>query len=785
MPIRRICTLFIVFNFSALLALAQESGTGMISGRVLDAVSLKAVPDANIIIEDINKGSVSDGKGNFSLTNLKAGNYVISISHISYVKQKKEVQVKAGQKTNINFFLKNSVFSSATVEIVASNKQEKLSQSQRVTSIRAKEISLAPVLNINQMIDYTAGVMSNNTTGIFSSRVVVTMRGMPANDQGRTLVVMDGIPLNKSDGGSVNWNMLNKNNVEEINVIKGPGPAKYGSGAMGGVIEIITKNPGEKLDGNFNLEYGSFNTFGTELKLSGSEKIKNKPHNFFWDISGKGRMSDGYITTPEEFRTIEDTIMVPSFLKEYSVALKTGYDWGNQHVIKLQSLYFDDMRGNGVEVFDEFGAYSKHRTLSNILKYNGIKGFFKWQLNLFHNFENYFRVYEYMNQGEYKLYEADAIRGDMGIQADVDYYRFRDHKISFGINARAGSVNGSDTYYTSSDIINNEGKINILACYLQDEITFFDKRLLLNLGLRYDYARFYDAAFSIDFPSYSIAFYKDYEILDLETKKWDVMSPRLSLRYIISKNSRVFISYARGFRAPKLDDMTRTGNRKGTFAVANPDLKPEIVDAFEIGGDIFFYDNIVLSASIFHSTGKDFMYYTSTGDTVNMFYRKAPIINMSNIGKVRICGLEVEFRYKLEESFSAFCNYTLTDARIIRHNFQDARIDSNLAGKYLTDIPRHKVSGGVSWENRIINTSLLFKYYGETWINEWNTTETEYLFTDKFKGYLIFNINFEKRFMKRFSASLQIENIFDKKYINDNYQQCPGRMVFARLGVVL
>jgi len=57
------------------------------------------------------------------------------------------------------------------------------------------------------------------------------------------LVLLDGIPLNKSDEGSVNWNMINKDDIDQIKIIKGPGPAKYGSGAMGGVIELTSKKP--------------------------------------------------------------------------------------------------------------------------------------------------------------------------------------------------------------------------------------------------------------------------------------------------------------------------------------------------------------------------------------------------------------------------------------------------------------------------------------------------------------------------------------------------------------
>jgi outer membrane receptor protein involved in Fe transport len=763
----------------------QQDAALDITGRIREISTLRPVAGASVLIKEINKGTVSGADGHFTIDGIAVGKYTIMISHIGYQKVVKKIEINPGESLKINIFLEDSVFTTAPVEIVASQINSVFNQGLRMSTIDAKEITSAPVQNISQIIDHTPGVLTNNTTGIYSSRVIVTMRGMPANDQGRTLVVMDGIPLNKADGGSVNWNIFNKDNVERITIVKGPGPAKYGSGAMGGVIEIETKKQTDRIAGSLNLEYGSYNTFTGELVLSGLEKVNQKEQQFFWGLNLLGRNSDGYVTTPEVYHTIEDTIIVPSFMEEYMLTFKTGYDFGKNHVVEGQILFFDDMRGNGVQVFDDFGAYSKHRTLNSVLKYSGFSGYMKWRMNIFNNSENYFRIYEYMREGEYKLYEADALRGDMGLQLDFDYFRLNDHKISFGIQAKSGKVKGSDTYYTSTDIISNAGKMDLLSFYAQDEISLMDRRLHVNAGVRYDYARFYDALFSIDFPSYSIAFYENFQTKDLPVKRWDAFSPRISVRYNASERSRLFLSYARGFRAPNLDDLCRTGSRQSTFAIANPDLKPELINAFEVGGDLQADKQLLLSMSVFYSIGKDFMYYTSTGDSVNMGYRLAPIITKSNIGEVGIRGFEAEMKYDFNESISCFGNYTFTHAKITDHKIYDVQIDSNLQGKYLTDIPQHKISGGIKWYHKIMNSSLLFRYYGPAWINEWNTIEPEYFAKDKFEGYSVFNIRLERTFFSRFTAALQIENIFDKKYVDNRLMQNPGRMIFIKVGADL
>jgi len=753
----------------------------MVSGTITDARTQKHLSNVNVFVVELGAGTISDNKGCYNLTLPQNKTFTLVFSHLGYASYEKKFHTKSRTNQHIDVVLFDTILTYEPIDIFAKKEGSNFQQTIRVNSIKALEIKQAPVRNINTLLDYASGVNANNTTGIFSSRVVVTMRGMPANDQSRTLVVLDGMPLNKSDGGSVNWNFVNKNNIEEINIIKGPGPAKYGSGAMGGVIELISKKPNEGISGFVDAEYGSMNTISSNFNLSGYSKQLKGNSAFLWAITGNARNSDGYISTPEQFWTIEDSILVPSYLKEYSGSVKLGYKLSQKHTIDAQLSYFDDMRGNGVQVFDNYGAFSKHKTVSFNGNYLG--SFEKWncKVQVFGNQENYFRTYEYMKQGEYSLYEADAIRNDKGLLVDMNALAINNHKISLGINGKAGSVDGRDTYFTSTDIISNAGKMNTLSVYIQDELSLFQDKLLINAGLRYDYATFYDALFAIKYPSYTVVFYEKFAFSNIENKKWDALSPRFSLRFKTGDNSRIFAAVARGFKAPILDDMTRTGRRRGTFSVANPNLKPEFVNTIEIGGDKNILKNLMLSVSLFHSIGKDFMYFTSTGDSVNMGYRLAPIITRENIGKVKIMGSELEVKYSHSEQFSAFFNYTFTHAHIIEHKVLNEKADSNLTGKYLTDIPNHKAAIGIRWSNKFIAPSLMVKYLGETWINEWNTFENEYFFTDKFPDYFILNFRIEKEFGGTLLAALSIENLLNKIFIDDRLQQCPGRMYFVQL----
>ncbi|MGD9755752.1 MAG: TonB-dependent receptor, partial [Acidimicrobiia bacterium] len=81
------------------------------------------------------------------------------------------------------------------------------------------------------------------------------------------MVMIDGVPVNKSDGGSVNWNLMDPAMVERIEVVKGPASSMYGSNAMGGAINVITRRPGGALSGKVTAGYGTYNTFMGRISL--------------------------------------------------------------------------------------------------------------------------------------------------------------------------------------------------------------------------------------------------------------------------------------------------------------------------------------------------------------------------------------------------------------------------------------------------------------------------------------------------------------------------------------
>ncbi len=273
---------------------------------------------------------------------------------------------------------------------------------------------------------------------------LITAQTITENPGPNITSVLDNIPLNKSDEGTVNWNLINRDNVGKIEVTKGPGSARYGSSAMGGVINIRTKRPEEKIAGTATVGYGTFNTLGIRYAITG---------------------------------------IVNNFLLEASIGAKLGYRFNPHNAISVSAGFFNDKRGRGMEIYEVDGAWERHGTWQATVDYQGNSKNLSWNVNLFTLNEYFTRMNEYMSEGEYNLYKVKSLRIDRGVLANLDAPLGRHQQLSGGIEVHQGSVDGQDIYYTSTDLISNAGKMENYALYLQDEILLAHHRLFGEHGL--------------------------------------------------------------------------------------------------------------------------------------------------------------------------------------------------------------------------------------------------------------------------------------------------------------
>lgn len=203
----------------------------------------------------------------------------------------------------------------------------------------AGQQSLAEILAQEPGVSFYNSGGPQNTTGLF-------LRG---NDASHTLVLIDGVRINSSNYGGVNWNAIDPATIERVEILRGAASSLYGSDAIGGVVNIITRKPDgdEPLRAYANAGYGSHNTFKSGVGFSGAADGWN------YNLSAGVARSSGFDAT-ESYAS--DAYPDKDGYRQNSVAGALGYQW-------KQGQRFDFSMYNGY-INGDFDAGQAHPAIS-------------------------------------------------------------------------------------------------------------------------------------------------------------------------------------------------------------------------------------------------------------------------------------------------------------------------------------------------------------------------------------------------------------------------------------
>ncbi len=620
-----------------------------------------------------------------------------------------------------------------------------------ITVISSEKIASTPLHQLDDLLRFTPGITVNRNTGMFTQRPTITIRGLSGDEQGRTLVLLNGVPINTSDEGGVNWNRINPFDVERIEIMKGPGSSLYGNNAMGGVINIITKKPVKNQEGYAGVSYGSFNTLRQDLAV----RIRNDK-GYYGSVAQYYVKSDGYNNVPEADRTAYD---IKRSLEEVGLSSKLGFDNSHWFNWELQYDIFKDKRGEGYQIFTPDGCYRNFNTTLLRGTLQGGNNKLKYILNTYYQLEQYYDLNEQFKGPNYVRYDVNSFREDMGALLTVTQHLFKQNTLTYGAEFKKGSIAGGDYYQTAPyDTIHNAGSIQTVAAFMQDEYALVKNKLYLLAGIRYDRVSFMDGKYSSTNPWNTIPVLNDHT--------WSAFSPRAGLRFNANKAISSFVSYSHGFRASILDDLTRTGWMWVGPKYANPTLGPEYIDNYELGLTIHPSKKINLSTAAYYSLGKDFLYYVATGDS--LFGRS--VYRRENVSFVRTRGVETDMEYHITKTVSFFASYTYCDATIEAFNERP-----ELENKLLKYVPKHTASASIFWRNKWLSFTFIGLYKGTQFADDINQVQLD--------SYLTFDLQLAKEINNKYIVSLAVQDLFDNKHMETNNYTSPGRIISGRVAL--
>ena len=627
------------------------------------------------------------------------------------------------------------------------------------------EIELLPANNTDDLLIGVANVQVNRPWGIFSKGASVTMRGLPGSS--RTLILVNGVPMNKVAGGTVNWNFLEPSDIDNIEIIKGPNSALYGNNAMGGVISIKTPKPVKPLEGNFRAFGGSMGTYGGSLTLGGSEIKKSR--GLYWNAKGFYRQGDGYYIEPEETRDSTDAKVD---LREYNIGLQTGYQFDSLNTLSLEYHYYKGRFGTGTQIVEDDGSWDQYRSHLVQSSYDGQLGKYSLNARIYYQQEKFDQQNESLSSsGKYKLADTRTLKHDAGLWINASRRFFRKHLITAGTELKFGDLDANAIYRTSTDEVAYGGDLGFLGIFLQDEYLIV-KKLSLIAGLRMDYARFSNGFQTVQNPTNNTGFIQDANV-SFTDESWLKWSPKLALHYQIIPALSAYLSWATGFMPPKIDDLTKSGKISKGFKLANPQLQPETLVNYEAGITWMHRNRISLEPSVYYSRGHDFQYFVATGDSVETGGADLkPVLQRQNVTEVEILGAEITAKWEVIPNLMITASYAVNDSRIIEFN-DPSNETKDLTGKSLIEVPLNAAYASISWRNRIVNFIFDWSFTGKEWYDDENT---QYI-----SPYHVFGLKLSKKLKQGVGFNLTVQNIFDNVTIDRKGKLTPGRFVMAEV----
>ncbi len=275
--------LFIYFLFISSIIFSQ----GVILSGYVTGSDSTSVTGATITLKGTTFGTVTDKKGFYKIDKIKPGTYTLRVSYIGFETLEKTVDILKPD-IRADFFIKESNIDLNEVVVTGTKSEKTLKNVPVLTQVISARKMLE--LGITNVTDALATMVPGLNVSHNGTLVTVTLQGMDAK---YVLFLIDGERIAGEVDGDINYSMLNLQDIDHIEIIKGASSSLYGSNAIGGVINIITKKINEPFDAKFYSRYSKYN----ELYSGGSIALKKGIIGSRTSINFS--RTDGYDVTPE------------------------------------------------------------------------------------------------------------------------------------------------------------------------------------------------------------------------------------------------------------------------------------------------------------------------------------------------------------------------------------------------------------------------------------------------------------------------------------------------------
>jgi len=681
--VSKLKTVFLIaLTFSALMPFARGQQT-RVEGSVRDSSGAIVVGASVRLVAGAFQSEVkTDAAGNFAFLSVPGSSGSVEITQPGF--EAAHQSWTAGQ-SSLQIVLKPTP-NKEDVTVSATRTELRLSETPGSTVLLSTtDVSSTPALRVDDVLRQVPGFSlfrrSDSRTANASNQGV-SLRGLGGTASSRALVLEDGFPVVDAFGGWVYWDRVPREAISNVEVFRGGASNLYGSDALGGVIQFVTRQPSAPA---FIMEtsYGKLKT--PDLSFwTGTRTGK-------WDLSLSSELfrTDGYILVPTWQRGTVDTV---ANSKDAAIEANIGHELGANGRIFGRGTFYTELRHNGTPIQTNDTQLAE-----------GAVGLDKQ----FGNDSLMFRAYGLV-QGYDQRFSSVAPGRATESLTDIQYvpeqvgggavqwtHLLGTHQTLIGGGDLMEVMGASDEqFFTAGTHTRNTasgGRQRILGIFGEDLIRF--NKWTITIAARVDDWNNFNATSyctpvsgTCTSPSGPFPQRSDF-----------AFSPRFSVLRSLNDHVSVTGSMYRAFRAPTLNELYRTFRVANVLTLNNPTLNAERLTGAEAGVNVAAVDRkLNLRGTFYWSDIVDPVQNVTINPTASPVLRQK-----QNAGRIRSRGVELDGVLRLNSNFQISAGYEFTDATIVNYTVPAGEI--SLLGKNVAQVPRH----GFTWEARYWNPSKL------------------------------------------------------------------------------
>ena len=656
----------ILFNFIYLVASSQTQQ--VISGTITNKKK-QPVSGATIHLLNTNIYNLSDANGNFEVKNFNPGQYTLTITATGYATVDEILDASTVNKKPILYQLTEDIKQLDAVTVTAEKKESNLqSVPFSITSLSQKNISQYRLWKTEEL---TAIIPNLYSGGPGDGRNVTSVRGVVSTSYDPAVTTLvDGV-----NQFTLDTYIPQLFDVAGIEVLRGPQGTLYGRNAMGGVINITTKQPTNKTNGFAEMSAGNY---GQQRYTAGLRTpiIKDK---LFIGAAGLYAGYNGYYTNVYNNRHFDQQHAIGgNYYLKYLPGSKWGITLNVKHLNNINQGAFplasskDDAFANPFKVNQNAVAQMNDHTFNSSVSANYTGSHFNFTSQS--AYQTNYRYYAMPLDGDFSPIDGITIINNYGPKWNKVKVFTHEFKLSspaaintkfqwlagaylfsqkspnkqathFGKDAQL--VGSPDINYSiiNTSIINNKGA----AVYAQATYLFTQK-LTVKAGLRYDYQRSTATVLGQYQPDASPVPVFLTRPDTTGKAAYNAVSPMASIAYQVQKNAKVYATYSRGYRTGGLTQLSPDPSQPPLYA-----YQPEYSNNIEIGSkNVLFNNQLRVNMALF--------YIAISNAQVPTLILPQAITVTKNAGRLTSKGVEAEMNATLLKGLEATYNLGYTDA---------------------------------------------------------------------------------------------------------------------------